>query len=235
MKLTGDQSGQAAFASKSLDTVGSAQSSLFATDALLKSAGQDRQEAGSVGAVQRFAQVASGPKMKESLADKVMAPPPVLASFQVEQAGSELRIVDGDGSVYRGYVQVADTARRQRSAKAEAPAASRASGALNGVLEESVAARLDLDQRALQTYSFRVAGTNRSLNQAVVFTGNLMAATNSLSFQTSTNALSFGSRGAGRTGSSQPDLLPLLKSRISGKVVVGNGQAVEINALPTNP
>jgi hypothetical protein len=36
-----------------------------------------------------------------------------------------------------------------------------------------------------------------------------------------------------QTGSAQPRSVPLSNTRISGKVVVGNGKAVEINAEPT--
>jgi hypothetical protein len=104
------------------------------------------------------------------------------------------------------------------------------------VLEEKSVASRDADQRAPQTYFFRVAGTNRSLHKKVVFSGNLLAATNSPSFQAFTNILSLGGGLARqRASSAQPTLLPLLNSRISGKVVVGNGKAVEINALPTSP
>ena len=104
------------------------------------------------------------------------------------------------------------------------------------MLEASSAARLDSDQLTLQTYSFRVVGTNRSLHKKVVFTGNLLAATNSPAAQSFTNLLSFGGAlGGGRIGSTPLHLLPLLNLRISGKVVVGNGKAVEINALPTSP
>jgi len=138
--------------------------------------------------------------------------------------------------VYSGYVQIADTVRLPRSAKAEAAVGGRAAGAQGMMLDQKPAVRADADQRAPQTYFFRVTGTNRSLNQAVVFTGNLMAATNLASFLPSTNALRIASGvGEARTGSSQPNLMPLLNSRISGKVVVGKGQAIEINALPTNP
>jgi hypothetical protein len=160
----------------------------------------------------------------------------VLASFQVQQAGKELRIVDGDGSVYRGYVQIADASRRQRSANVEAPEAAPASRALGAVLGENRAASLDADQPASQTYSFRVAGTNRSLNEKVVFTGNLLATTNlTLSLPVATN-LSIGSGSGGfQNAPAQQGLLPLLNYRISGKVVIGSGKAVEINALPTNP
>ena len=238
-KQLGDKADQPSFAYKSPPVVASAnrpKSSSAVTDGLLKSAEDDRLEARSVGVSQRFAQVVSGPIKKSSLADKAKLTHPVLASFEVEQAGPELRIVDGDGSVYSGYVQLADAARRRLTTPAEASAVTRAPQAKDGVLEEKSWASGNADQPAPPAYFFRVAGTNRSLHKKVVFTGNLMAATNSASFQPYTNILSLGGGLARqRAGSAQPNLLPLLNSRISGKVVVGNGKAVEINALPTSP
>jgi hypothetical protein len=238
-KPLADKADQPSLAYKSLPSVASAnrpKSSPTATDSLLKSAEEDRLEARSVGISQRFAQVAPSPKKKSSLGDKVTPSHSVLASFEVEQAGPELRIVDDDGSVYSGYVQIADAARRRLAAPAGASAITRAPQVSGGVLEEKSAASRDADQRAPQAYFFRVAGTNRSLHKKVVFTGNLMGATNLTSFQPFTNLPSLGGGLAGqRTGSAQATLLPLLNSRISGKVVVGNGKAVEINALPTNP
>jgi hypothetical protein len=44
-----------------------------------------------------------------------------------------------------------------------------------------------------------------------------------------------GGFGGGRASSIQTNLLPLLNSHISGKVVVGNGKAIEINAFPASP
>jgi hypothetical protein len=68
-----------------------------------------------------------------------------------------------------------------------------------------------------QNYFFRVVGTNRTVHKKVVFTGNLLAATNSYSLQSFTNFLSLGSEVSGRrTGSAQQNLLPLLNTRISG-------------------
>jgi hypothetical protein len=238
-KQLGDKADQFSFAYKSPPAVASAnrpKSSSAVMDGLLKSADSARLEVRSVGVSQRFAQVVSGPIKKSSLADKAKLTHPVLASFEVEQAGPELRIVDGDGSVYSGYVQLADAARRRLTTPAEASAVTRAPQAKDGVLEEKSWASGNADQPAPPAYFFRVAGTNRSLHKKVVFTGNLMAATNSASFQPYTNILSLGGGLARqRAGSAQPNLLPLLNSRISGKVVVGNGKAVEINALPTSP
>ena len=175
-------------------------------------------------------------KAKAALADKATPAHPVLASFQVEQAGPALRIVDGDGSVYSGYVQLAAAARRQRATKAENSAATRAPQTLGAALEESPAASLNSDQLAQPAYFFRVAGTNRSLNKKVVFTGNLTAATNLVLFQPGTNYLKFGGGlGGFQEAAPQPGFLPLPQSRISGKLVIGNSKAVEINAVPTSP
>jgi hypothetical protein len=238
-KLAVDRADQPAFAFRSLSPAGSVnipKPAASSTDGRLDSAAAVRKEPGSISATQWFAQTVQSPKTKSSLADKAAPAHPVLAAFQVEQAGHELRIVDGDGSVYSGYLQIAGTARRRSSVKSEAPAAARSSRPLGAVLEEKSTASLDADQPAPQTYFFRVTGTNRSLQAKVVFTGNLLAATNLALFQPATNDLKLGGGLGGARGVAlQPDLLPLLHSRISGKVVVGSGQAVEINAMPAAP
>jgi len=218
-----------AFAYKSRAAADSAkhpQSAPVVTEDLVKSAAVGQTESKSFGAAQRFAQVAQSPKTKSSLADQATPAQPVLASFQVEQAGTTLRIVDADGSVYSGSVQLAGAAWRERSAKTEVPAAGRASQARGGVLEERAAPGLDSDEPTPRAYYFRVAGTNRTLNKPVVFTGNLLASTN----------LSIGVRLDGfQNAPASQGFLPLLNSRISGKAVIGSSQVVEIDALPTRP
>jgi hypothetical protein len=206
------------------------------TDGIFKSADVGQRESKSFSAAQRFARVAQGTKTKSSLADGATPAQPVLTSFQVEQAGTALRIVDGDGSVYSGYVQLADAAWRERAAKTEVPAAGWASRAPGGVREERAVAGLDSDESAPRAYYFSVAGTNRSLNKKVVFTGNLLAATNvTLSLPVATNLSIGGGLGRSQRAPAQQGFLPMLNSRISGKVVIGSGEAVEINALPTSP
>jgi hypothetical protein len=238
-KLAVDRADQPAFAFRSLSPAGSVNTlkpSDSLTDGRLDSAAALRKEARSISTTQWFAQMPQSTKTKRSLDDQTAPAHPVLAAFQVEQAGRELRIVDGDGSVYSGYLQLADAARRRSSATAEAPAAARPSRALGTVLEEKSKAIQDADQPAPQTYFFRVTGTNRSLQKKVVFTGNLLSATNLALFQVVTNDLKISGSLVGlRGGAGQPAPLPLLNSRISGKVVIGNAQAVEINALPASP
>jgi hypothetical protein len=238
-KLIADKPDQSRFTYKSLANVASANGIKPASataDNLLNYTDGARSGARNGSATQWFAQVASASKAKAALAGKAAPAHPVLASFQVEQAGPALRIVDGDGSVYSGYVQIAVAARRQRSTKAESSATTRAPQTLGAVLEEIPAANRDSEQPAQPAYFFRVAGTNRSLNKKVVFTGNLMTATNLALFQSATNYLKLGGGAGGfQNGAPQPGVMPLLQSRILGKVVVGNGKAVEINAIPTSP
>jgi hypothetical protein len=226
--------------------------------ALAKPASEPAHEAKALTVAQRFVQVPLGAQAWNSLADSAPAPHPVLASFQVEQSGTVLRIVDGDGSVYTGSLQPATVARRTRSAKAEAPADTFGARYQTKELEQATASRLDSDAQAQQSYAFRVTGTNRSLQKQVVFTGNLLTTTNlTLSLPAATDlavgavvaertkrdTLSYGQTNLGLQGTlgrsqlttPQPAFLPLPNSRISGKVVVGTGKPTNINALPTSP
>jgi hypothetical protein len=89
-------------------------------------------------------------------------PVPVLSSFQVRQNGRDIEIVDRDGSVYMGYLQPV-TATGEPDAKPAAEVA--------GPLPEA-------EPGGNLGYSFSVSGTNRSLQQRLVFTGYLTPATN---------------------------------------------------------
>jgi len=88
-------------------------------------------------------------------------PTPLLANFQIDQKGANIRIVDQDGSVYSGYAQLAD---------AEAPTGAVAMTDAARKPQARVVNGNDVEPIA-QNYSFRVTGTNRSLNQKVVFIG----------------------------------------------------------------
>ena len=227
-------------------------------DSLSKATAEGFQQAKASTVAQRFIQVPSETKARGTLALTEAFTPAVLASFQVEQAGPVLRITDVDGSVYAGSLQLANSARRARSAKADVPPASFAVRPPTRALEQETTASLDSDALTHQTYSFRVAGTNRSLQKKVVFTGNLLTTTNlSLSLPATTNLtarglyaggnradmLSYpptnlglqGGLGRSQTVTTQPAFLPLFNSRISGTVIVGTGKPTEINALPASP
>jgi hypothetical protein len=239
VKAADDRSDQTALQHKSLPMVASANRTAptpSATSGLSGSAVDALKGAKSLAVTQKFVQTAPATTARALLDDKTPRAHTVLASFQLEQTGSQLRIVDGDGSVYRGYVQAADANQRERSAKAGAPAFAGAAKAPAEAPKQTTVFSLDSDRLASLSYSFRVAGTNRSLNQQVVFTGDLLTATNLAPLPLAVTNLN--TRFALERYQSAPakqGQLPLLNSRISGKLVIGTGKAVEINALPAGP
>jgi len=84
-----------------------------------------------------------------------VAPPvPVLVSFQVEQFGTNMRVMDRDGSIYLGALEPTNVVSTLALKDAKAQ------------VDNSLA------------YYFRVQGTNRTLNSDVVLTGNYFEQTN---------------------------------------------------------
>ena len=191
----------------------------------------------------------------------------VLASFQVVQNGSELQVVDGDGSVYRGYVQTRDATFQTGTAADEirlttnesqsrlppvqsfgatsTPAATLQKAPVPArQFEEKDAREGKSGMPTTPNYFFRVAGTNLSLKQSVVFTGTLQAqnVTFAGAAQMITNgtpAVSSGNLGGSGGGggvqnapAGQTPPGSLSNARISGTAVVGGTNQIEINAVP---
>jgi hypothetical protein len=185
---------------------------------------------------QRFAQAAV--RARSALADRSMAPGQVLAAFQFEQNGSQLRLIDNDGSIYTGSLEAADAdgSNRQGVQQQEQETTRFKAAAVAGAAElrerrtaTGPAANL---QNALN-FAFRVAGTNRTLNQQVVFTGSLRPATNApLAVQT---AATYGASATNLLSRAQQTQTLLQNSTISGTAQLGNGRQIEINAVPVAP
>ena len=146
---------------------------------------------------------------------------PVLSRFRMEQNGNELRVVDADGSVYAGSVQLAAV-----PAAAPVPAT-----------EDRLARGNALGTRAFApaaknnnlNFTFRVSGTNRTLKEQVVFIGNLIS---------ESNAITAGAfRFLNNTPSATNELpFPSLKNAVvNGRAEVGTDTKVEINAAPVLP
>jgi hypothetical protein len=155
-------------------------------------------------------------------------PAPVLSSFRVEQSGNNLKVVDGDGSVYTGSVQIAQQ---------EPPADHTFAAAKNGLVSAARAAKPSAAP-ARQSYFFRVAGTNRNLNENVIFSGNFVPFTNN---QLTAESRGFGGIGGGFGGgggaggdqaAGQPVQAVLSNSQINGNVVIGDQKAVDVVATP---
>ena len=155
--------------------------------------------------------------------------PPVLESFVVRQNGNAISVVDRDGSVYNGTLLPMELTLSDNISRAK-------DADKSSVVQEAKQKNLGLvlnAQAAAQNYFFRVAGANRSLQQNVVFSGNLIELTN----VTANTAQTFG--GAGTTfqpGVAQNAQQQLFSnSRITGTVTIGATNQIEINAVPANP
>lgn len=117
------------------------------------------------------------------LAGKTIQPAlaPVLATFAMEQSGDQLRLVDADGSIYDGVIQLAAPASNLNYLAAN----------LAGqptLAEADKSDALQLNRRSLavtigqaaastnssnSSWNFRVTGTNRTLRQSVIVDGVL--------------------------------------------------------------
>ena len=180
---------------------------------------------------QSFANVA--PEELRAKAAKVKSESPVipvLSKFQVQQVGDQLRVIDGDGSTYLGEVNKniaaagAGTDDKETTTLAFETAKRPAPGFAGGVTA---------NQQATQNYFWRVEGTNRTLNQNVVFTWNFVSTTN-ISATTQLNA---ASGVLNQNAATLPSQFPALlnNSIINGRAQLGRAQQIEVNAVPVKP
>jgi len=174
---------------------------------------------------------------------------PILASFQVQQNGNALRIIDQDGSVYEGSLQsltAASANREQQAPPRQYQAMQNAVGVVAGIPSPPVGQAQNAI-RAIRNYFFRVTGTNRTLGQNVTCTGYLVAnsprTTNALQSWGTLGAPAGGFGGFGGAAASdeirakspatnQLEQLPWSSFRISGSAIVNNTNRIQINATP---
>ncbi|MBC8094472.1 MAG: hypothetical protein H7Y43_01550 [Akkermansiaceae bacterium] len=143
---------------------------------------------------QKFAQS----RMRESdLSGKM----PVLDSFELKQVGGQMRIVDGDGSVYvAGELASADKDElaSRTATRAPVPRQNRGGG---------------------QNPVIQFSGTNRTLNQSVVFLGTFTFDTNSARLPVATDRAELSEAQE-----------PLLLSGVEGIALVGGSNQFRIQA-----
>jgi hypothetical protein len=169
---------------------------------------------------------------------------PVLDSFEVQQNGNAIAVVDRDGSIYNGTLQPVELAVQEEPAKAKEVADKSAVLSDAAKKEAFLAGNAGNVQSPAQNYFFRVAGANRSLKQNVVFTGNLIAISNTTTNAATNATQKFSNQNAGaRAGqfqsananSSQAQGLLFNNSRIAGTATIDDTNKIEINAVPVTP
>ncbi len=178
--------------------------------------------------IQRFSQTAQSRELDTG--DKAGAGKLVLASFDVVQVGNELRIVDADGSVYAGHVRSALEKTPPTVATTQPPARN----ALTAPAPKDLYDISKPPQPGAQAYFFEVAGTNRTLNEEVFFSGRLTGGPESVHAVATTNRLALETiNPAQKKGGAPGTTLPLPDLQISGKAIVGHKQELQIDARPT--
>ncbi|MBK9139025.1 MAG: hypothetical protein IPM17_09725 [Verrucomicrobia bacterium] len=167
---------------------------------------------------QRFTQ-----NRAQGLRQNVNSPPApeVLQEFEVQQFGNRLRLVDRDGSTYLAEVSAAPPA--------AAPALVTASPTATGLRRQAARAPDSLapegqgTKTANDTLFFNAVGTNRTLQQRVVFNGRLVFANPQMPPPSLdvvlTNEAAFG--------------IWLDNARIEGEAVIGDRTQIRIEATPT--
>jgi hypothetical protein len=186
------------------------------------------RDAETVTQTQRFRQIGVTPTAGAGLADKRSTEPSanVLASFQVEQLGLEVRIVDSDGSLYTGYTTPLQPALRLHSANTETQDALQRPATERKLQTGAAGSSL-----AAESVFFVVTGTNRSLKLPVVFSGRI-ATTNAAAFALTTNAQTVVRGALGGTSAASGTNSALGSSRISGKATLGGNKVIDVDAVP---
>ena len=160
-------------------------------------------------------------KQDAQLGTKPASVEAVLKNFDFEQRGNEIKITDGDGSIYVGNVISQDEAKKRSFRVQNAPPKAQ-TGAIAGAAGPAEA------QSQTLFYAF---GTNVSLKQEVSIEGNILQISNALtppSQAPASRALneSLNRRSVGNAAFQQA---------IQGRARVGTNQEVFINAVPSQP
>lgn len=165
----------------------------------------------------------------------------VLANFQVQQNGNALRVVDQDGSVYDGSLQMVNNLVEQTETVTDRR--NQYQNAVTQVTGGSVT-NPAAPPPTTQNYFFRVTGMNRTLNQNVAFSGTLVSA----SVQSSAQQSFWQNYGAEQRKddksanrdqaqrqseqSAEAAQLPWSSFQINGTAVINNSNQIQILASP---
>jgi hypothetical protein len=122
--------------------------------------------AGSLGTKEQFFQRSDFQSFRNNA--QVSRAANVLNTFQVQQEGSEIRVLDADGSTYTGTIE-----QRTKSAELDSRISARHSVAKQTRRHDAQAAG-ETESAAPQSY-FRATGYNVSLKKTLVFEGNYAA------------------------------------------------------------
>ncbi|HEY9171464.1 MAG TPA: hypothetical protein VI136_04175 [Verrucomicrobiae bacterium] len=175
--------------------------------------------------VQNFARMAPRPG---SVAGKATASDAVLASFQFELRGRQIRIVDRDGSVYVGSVGLPDPVSPTPAAEESSVFFAARDNGTTVVARREAGKALDSKAQGLpELLPFSVRGTNATLQQVVVFTGSVQQLPSGQHYGLSNQA----ARVVGRYENFSPAQNQFQNARVLGRARFSDGRQFEINAV----
>jgi hypothetical protein len=161
----------------------------------------------------------------------------LLNTFSFQLTGDQLRVVDGDGSVYYGYVEAEDLS-KAISKDAESLMFKQKALSAAEAQNRGIGGSVDRSKVTPSTRQFfRVSGTNLTLNEPILFTGNVIFSTNTTT-QTlnyvgrSALANSVGKPGAAGTNAQTGTNVQAAFPKLEGKVVIGGTNQIPIDAVP---
>lgn len=170
---------------------------------------------------------------------------PLLEDFELQRTENQIRIIDSDGSVYEGAIAANRTELEGRRDKAEFEAAKRDSVRRNLTIAGQSSSVATVSAPADMPITFRATGTNRTLNQLVVFDGTIRSgapAPIGAYFVQGQSADSPATRhrlpqqpAPGKTAARPVSRAQTLTNRllqVEGKARVGATNQLEIRALP---
>ena len=160
----------------------------------------------------------------------VALPVPVLVNFKVQQQGRDMQVIDGDGSIYRGVVDEENTLYKQIIAQKNQKLRGNFDNSQKfqpPKLADTVTAA---KQEESDYYLYRVEGTNRALNQKVVFSWNFIPTNEALAAAQYDYKNALLNTELGKLPSQLPALLN--NSYINGRAETSDRRLIEVNAVP---
>ena len=193
------------------------------------------------GAARYFFKRQSGAQnLAAKLKEKQTAPEIPLSSFEFEQSGNTVRVIDGDGSIYSGHVLSSeDEAAGERGGLEAAVRTLRSESRQNpkrsngGTAPQSFTPAQSL--RAGTPFAFRVAGIHRTSGQRITLEGTLAAAADAV---VSSDRLAGGAAPSPAQRAPQPpaptpaDADAPSSQQLVGRLSIGGSNEVTIIAVP---
>jgi hypothetical protein len=149
----------------------------------------------------------------------------VLDSFRIVRNAEEIQIIDGDGSIYTGAIRSASTPQAYTFSSTLKPEPT----PLLTNAPKSSAVSSNEASNLWQTFDFEAQGTNRTLNQAVVFQGNYLVSSPA---QRPRAQPAVGLGGSSRQVSQSRQSTNYPAVRIRGTVRVAGTNQLPIEAVP---